>query len=351
MDWKNFLKENNFRVIGKYLVGNFPSQRSSVPLLVIDTEKNTYTDLREGRGGTIDDLIHQLKLEERPRLSLAETEKPVETDEDKRYKAILADAEVYYKNNLSKGAAKYLDDRGFSLDDYSFGYAGSYGDKLYKYLIKHGHNREDILETKLCRLKDDRPVDVFWKRLMIPIKDAYGDTVAFGGRILEKSDDVPKYINSPESVIFKKRELLFGYDRAKSTECTSYILCEGYMDVLKMHQAGFTNTVAALGTALTQEQCQLLKNKTRVYIMQDNDVAGICASIKAIPLLQKMGFDVRRVILPSPYKDPDEFLREKGRDELADIIRKESLSGEKFMIDNLGDVKKAVNYIAHISDR
>lgn len=350
MDWKEFLRDNGFRVKDNYLVGRFPSQRSSVPLLVIDTEKNTYTDLREGRGGSIDDLIRQLRIEESPVLSLDVPDRPPDTDEEKRYKAILADAGVYYKNNLSKGAAEYLKDRGFSLEDYDFGYAGSYGDKLYRYLIKQGHNKEDILETKLCRLKDNRPVDVFWKRLMIPIKDSYGDIVAFGGRILEKNDDVPKYINSPESIIFKKRELLFGYDIAKTAECTSYILCEGYMDVLKMQQAGFINAVAALGTALTQEQCQLLKNKKKVYIMQDNDQAGINASIKAIPMLQHMGFEVKRVILPEPYKDPDEFLKERGRDELAELIHN-CPDAINFMMTHLGDVKKVVEYITYISER
>ena len=350
MDWRKFLMENGFKVHGKYLIGRFPYQRSSVPLLIIDTEKNTYSDLREGRGGKIDDLIHQLKMEEPPVLDIKSPGRPSETDEMKRYKAILSDAGEFYKNNLNKRAAQYLKDRGFSLKDYDFGYAGSYGDKLYKYLIKQGHNKEDIFETKLCRLKDDKPIDVFWKRLMIPIKDSYGDTVAFGGRILEKNDDVPKYINSSESVIFRKRELLFGYDIAKTAECTSYILCEGYMDVLKMHQAGFINAVASLGTALTPEQCQLLKNKTKIYIMQDNDQAGINASIKAIPMLQHMGFEVHRVILPTPYKDPDEFLKEKGREELAEIIH-DSPDAKQFMIAHLDDIRKVVDYITYISDR
>ena len=322
-----------------------PFSASSVPLLVIYPD-NTFADLSTGIKGDEEEFMRRLGIISKPVFSLEPAEKREETEEVKRYKKIMASAWEFYTDQLGKEhgkeAVEYLERRGFEK---GFGYTGKYVNSLYTYLSRKGYGKEDILNLKLCREKDGKVHDTFIKRVMIPIRDMYGDIVAFGGRIIEDTGEYPKYINSAESPIFSKRELLFGYDTARTAECNSYILCEGYMDVLSLHQAGFINAVGTLGTALTEQQCMLMKNKQKVYVMYDSDEAGIQASLRAVPMLQNMGFIVKRIELDD-CKDPDEILKKKGKDAFIERFRA-SVDGTEYMLRHLPK-EKAADYLCSL---
>ena len=324
-----------------------PFSASKVPLLVINQD-NTFVDLSTGIKGDEEEFFRRLDVISKPVYSLEPAEKKEESEDIKRYKEIMAAAWEFYTDQISKDhgdqAVKYLDTRGFETD--GFGFTGKYVNSLYKHLIKSGYKKEDIFALKLAREKEGKFYDTFIKRVMIPIRDSYGDIVAFGGRIIEDTSEYPKYVNSAESPIFSKRELLFGYDVARTAECNSYILCEGYMDVLSLHQAGFINAVGSLGTALTEQQCMLMKNKQKIYVMYDSDEAGIQASIRAIPMLQGMGFLVKRIDLHD-YKDPDEILKKKGRETFIERF-KASIDGTEYMLQHLSK-EKAVEYLCNIA--
>lgn len=236
----------------------------------------------------------------------------------------------YFKWQLKKsGDAKtYLKSRGFEESD-EFGYAGSYGNELYRYLRAEGVDEEIILSSGLVRASENKGiVDLFWDRIIVPIRNIDGYIVAFGGRTIKESKC--KYINTPETEVFKKGENLFMYNEARNADCDSFILCEGYMDVLTMHKHGFTNAVASLGTSLTEYQTILLQAKPHVYIMYDMDEAGIKASLRAIPMLKN---EMVKVTSLRPFKDPDEFLREKEKGQMVLRIY-ESRESKDFIKDN-----------------
>ena len=323
-----------------------PFSTSVLPLLVLDREKDTFFDLESGAKGDVKEFIRRLSLISPPVFSLDPLQREKETEDILLYKDIMRASWEYYREKLEEKqgekARGYLEGRGFGTED--FGYSGDYG--LYKHLIGKGYREEDIRDLKLVREKDGKLYDVFMKRVMIPIKDACGDIVAFGGRVLEETEEFPKYINSAETPIFSKRDMLFGYDVARTVECNSYILCEGYMDVLALHRAGIANAVACLGTALTEKQCELMKNKERVYVMYDSDTAGVQASLRAIPMLQGMSFSVRRIELEG-FKDPDELLRKEGKEAFIERF-KASIDGTEYMISHLS-MDKAVEYLCSLS--
>ncbi len=338
---------------GKYLVGISPFSDSKLPLLVVDVENQTFADLSTGINGDIIDLLINLYgVSKKTAEEMVNKRNISPNPEEKILKDICRDTAEYYKSRMNKVAGEYLRNRGFDDEDIKnigFGYADRYGANLYKELIRK-YKKEDILKSGVCKLdKEGKVTDLFWKRIIIPIKNSSGEIVAFGGRVLD--DGTPKYINSPESPIFKKRELLYGYDIAKDIQCKAYIICEGYMDVLSLHKAGLTNAVASLGTALSMTQCELLKNKKRVYVLYDTDQAGRRASEKAIPMLEKAGLNTK-VIDYRPAKDPDEFIKTYGLDRLKERFR-EAEEGERYLVKNMieEDVKKAVNYLSSMNVR
>lgn len=339
---------------GKYLVGVSPLGNSKLPLLIVDSENGTFTDLSTGKSGNAVDLYAALKgcsKDTAERLVSGGKETPV-SEEEKILKEIIKESNSFFKINIkkSKEAREYLYGRGFTdedIEEFEFGYASDYGQNLYRHLLK-SYSKELILKSGVCKLdKKGKIVDLFWKRVIIPIKNSEGEVVAFGGRVLD--DGTPKYINSPESPIFQKRKLLYGYDVAKDIKCNAYIICEGYMDCISLHKIGLTNAVASLGTALTKSQCELLTNKKRVYVLYDTDTAGVNAMKKAIPLLENIGLETR-VIDYKPCKDPDEFIKERGKEEFIARI-KESKAGEKALIHLLvkDDLEKAVKYLNNMN--
>ena len=162
--------------------------------------------------------------------------------------------------------------------------------------------------------------DKFWNRVMFPIMDVNNRVIGFGGRVM--GDAKPKYLNSPETMIFDKSRNLYGLNRARSSKKPYFLLCEGYMDVISLHQAGFSNAVASLGTALTPGHASLIKRYVQeVYLTYDSDEAGTKAALRAVPILRDVGITAR-IIRMEPYKDPDEFIKNLGAEAFEERIQK-----------------------------
>ena len=235
-------------------------------------------------------------------------------------------AAFYYKMLRSKEgeqAMAYFTKRELTADTlhkFGLGCTNKYSDSLYKYLRSKGYDDEILKDSGLITIDEKRGGhDKFWNRAMFPIFDANGKVVAFGGRVMGEGE--PKYLNSPETEIFNKSRTLFGLYFARKTRREQFILCEGYMDVISLHQAGFDNAVASLGTALTEGHAGMLKRYVKdVYLSYDSDGAGQKAALRAIPILKNAGISCK-VINMSPYKDPDEFIKALGAEEYEKRIQ------------------------------
>ena len=201
-----------------------------------------------------------------------------------------------------------------TMQKFGLGYSDQYSDDLYRYLRKKGYDDDILKDSGLITINEVRGGhDKFWNRAMFPIMDVHNRVIGFGGRVM--GDGEPKYLNSPETRIFDKSRNLYGLNIARTTRKNQLLLCEGYMDVIALHQAGFDNAVASLGTALTSGHANLLKRYTKeVYLTYDSDGAGVKAALRAIPILKEVGI-VTKVINMRPYKDPDEFIKALGAEE------------------------------------
>ncbi len=230
----------------------------------------------------------------------------------------------YYQLRSENGAQamKYLKDR--ALDDetirrFGLGYSNKYSNDLYKYLKSKGISDELLAQSGLMNVDEKRGMyDKFWNRVIFPIMDVNGRVIGFGGRVM--GDGKPKYLNSPETKVFDKSRNLYGLHIARSARKKNLLVCEGYMDVISMHQAGFTNAVASLGTALTSRHASLLRRYTEeVILTYDSDEAGVRAALRAIPLLKEAGISAK-VLSMKPYKDPDEFIKAEGAEAFQERI-------------------------------
>lgn len=230
----------------------------------------------------------------------------------------------YYQLRQKSGQAAYEYLKGRELSDetirkFGLGYSSRYNNALYQYLKKEGYSDQLLKETGLITMEEKGGAyDKFWNRVMFPIMDSNHRVIGFGGRVM--GDAKPKYLNSPETRIFDKSRNLYGLNFARSSRKPNMIICEGYMDVIALHQAGFNQAVASLGTALTVQQSILLKRYTNeVLLTYDSDEAGTKAALRAIPLLKEAGLSVR-VINMKPYKDPDEFIKARGTEAFQERI-------------------------------
>lgn len=225
------------------------------------------------------------------------------------------------KSPRGKVGYDYLTGRGLTDETilhFGLGFAGQGGGELYQYLKKEGYSDQILKETGLFKMDERGVYDKFWNRVMFPIMDVNNRVIGFGGRVM--GDAKPKYLNSPETKIFDKSRNLFGLNYAKRGKRNNMILCEGYMDVIALHQAGFTNAVASLGTAFTEQQANLIRRYTdEVLLTYDSDGAGVKAAMRAIPMLRRAGI-TGKVIHMEPYKDPDEFIKNLGADEFEKRI-------------------------------
>lgn len=208
-----------------------------------------------------------------------------------------------------------------TMQKFGLGYSDQYSDDLYKYLRSKGYDDEILKETGLVTIDEVRGGhDKFWNRAMFPIMDVHNRVIGFGGRVM--GDGEPKYLNSPETKIFDKSRNLYGLNIARSTRKNQLLLCEGYMDVIALHQAGFDNAVASLGTALTSGHASLLKRYTNeVYLTYDSDGAGVKAALRAIPILKEVGITTK-VINMRPYKDPDEFIKRLAHRSMRSVSKR-----------------------------
>ena len=229
-------------------------------------------------------------------------------------------------------AYEYLRNRGLSdetINNFGLGFAGRYSDALYKHLKGLGHSDDELYKSGLFNFSERGASDKFWDRVIFPIMDYRSRVVAFGGRIMSKAENAPKYLNSPETELFIKSENIYGIQLARKTKEKFFLLCEGYMDVIALHQAGFNNAVASLGTSLTERQARKIKSYTdEAIITYDSDGAGQKAALRAIPILKNAGLTVR-VLDMKPYKDPDEFILNLGAEEYRKRIES-SVNGFDF---------------------
>ena len=289
---------------------------------------NVITFLRNYENLTFPEAVEQLAsragiaLPTR-QMSQAERER---ADRRSRLLTVHKDAAVYYykmlRSEYGKDAYAYFKERGLSDDtmrSFGLGYAGKRPGELYKYLKSKGYEDDILKDSGLVTPDKERGArDKFWNRAIFPIMDANSKVIAFGGRVMGEGE--PKYLNSPETMIFDKSRTLYGLHVAKKTRRKEMILCEGYMDVIALHQAGFDNAVASLGTSLTSGHAALLKRYTGdVYLSYDSDGAGKKAALRAIPILREAGI-VCRVINMEPYKDPDEFIKALGKESYEERI-------------------------------
>ena len=270
-------------------------------------------------------------------------------------------AAKFYHANLykptSKEAQNYIKKRKLdnrTLKSFLIGYSGTF-DELYRVLKSKGYTEEEILASSLVNKSDNgRFIDRFRRRLMIPIQDTTGRFIAFGGRVLD--DSKPKYINSPENIVYSKGRNLFGLNIAKKGDTKKLIIVEGYMDAISLYQRGITNVVASLGTALTEQQGRLLrKNSEQVIIGYDADGAGQAATLRGLEILQNMGCDIR-VLQIYGAKDPDEFVIKYGPERFQKCVDnaislvefKVKILKQGLNLENVNDKIKFLNEVAKI---
>lgn len=255
-----------------------------------------------------------------PEAQYSEESKKKNEQRDRLF-AINKDAATYYfrllRSPRGRRGMDYFRQRQLSdetLNRFGLGFADGADSDLVAYLRKRGYADEDILLSGVAAFDEKRGLhDKFWNRVMYPIMDVTNRVIGFGGRVM--GDGKPKYLNSPETPIFDKSHNLYGLNLAKRSRCGYFILCEGYMDVIAMHQAGFSQAVASLGTSFTEGQAQILKRYVpTVLLSYDSDGAGVKAAMRNIGILNSAGLTGKVVDL-RPYKDPDEFMKGAGKEE------------------------------------
>ena len=359
---------------GRNYFGLCPFHNEKSPSFSVSPDKQIFHCFGCGVGGNVITFVSQIEglnfvetvqmLAERANIQLPTLQNNGDTQreilKDKVYKVNEFTAE-YYHQNLYKPQAKmaqeYVKKRQLTnetLKSFRIGFSGKF-DELYKELKKQGFQEQEILESGLVN-KNERGqyIDRYRNRLMFPICDARGRVIAFGGRVLD--DSKPKYINSPENVVYSKGRHLFGLNVAKKGDTKKLLIVEGYMDVISLHQRGITNVVAPLGTALTEQQGWLLrKNSEQIILSFDSDDAGIKAKLRAIDILQNMGCDLR-VIQLEGAKDPDEYILKYGNirfqnavDKAFSVVEfKVKILKKELNLDNTNDKIKFLNEIAKL---
>ena len=244
----------------------------------------------------------------------------------------------YYQMKQPQGKAAYdyfhlkrgLADE--TIVHFGLGYSNKTSDDLYRYLKGKGYEDSFLKDTGLVTLEERGGRDKFWNRVMFPIMDVNNRVIGFGGRVM--GDGEPKYLNSPETKLFDKSRNLYGLNYARLSREGYLLICEGYLDVISLHQAGFTNAVASLGTAFTSQHANVLKRYTdQVILTYDSDGAGVKAALRAIPILKEVGMSIK-VLNMKPYKDPDEFIKNMGAEAFRQRI-KEAKNSFLFEVDVL----------------
>ena len=325
---------------GSSYFGLCPFHNEKSPSFSVSPSKQMYYCFGCGAGGNVITFVMEYEnatfqeavkmLADRAGVNLPEMEYTEEARRKESRRARLLEvqkeaAKYYYymlRSPRGKTGYQYLSGRQLSeetMKRFGLGYADGAGSDLTAYLRSKGYSDELINESGLTAFDERRGMhDKFWNRVMFPIQDSNHRVIGFGGRVM--GDAKPKYLNSPETMIFDKSRNLYGLNFARTSRKGNIILCEGYMDVIAMHQAGFTQAVASLGTAFTAGQAGLLKRYTEeVILAYDSDGAGVNAALRAIGILRETGMR-GKVINMKPYKDPDEFVKNMGADAFQERI-------------------------------
>ena len=326
---------------GSSYFGPCPFHNEKSPSFSVSPHKQMYYCFGCGEGGNVISFLMKYEnytfieamevLADRAGIELPKMEYSKEAKQEKDLKTkiieINTEAAKYYhyllRSERGKLAYNYLSGRKLSDETilrFGLGYSDKYSDNLYKYLKNKGYNDSELKETGLFTYDEKRGVnDKFWNRVMFPIMDANNRVIAFGGRVM--GDGKPKYLNSPETKVFDKSRNLYGLNVARSSRKDYMLICEGYMDVISLHQAGFNNAVAALGTAFTSRHASLIKRYVKEVVLTfDSDEAGIKAALRAIPYLRDVGLSIK-VLSMKPYKDPDEFIKAMGKEAYEERIK------------------------------
>ena len=329
---------------GSSYFGLCPFHNEKTPSFSVTPGKQMYYCFGCGAGGNVFNFIMEYEnytfgealkhLADRAGVELPHIEYSKEVREKAQERAELLEINkqaaqyFYYQLRTEKSAQgyQYLTGRGLSeetMRKFGLGYSDKFGGGLYQFLKSKGYGDDRLRESGLFNVDERHGMyDKFWNRVIFPIMDVNNRVIGFGGRVM--GDGKPKYLNSPETKIFDKSRNLYGLNVARTTRRKYLILCEGYMDVISMHQAGFTNAVASLGTALTSGHASLLKRYTQeVLLLYDSDEAGVRAALRAIPILREAGVNSRVVNL-RPYKDPDEFIKNLGAEAFEERLEQAS---------------------------
>lgn len=326
---------------GANYFGLCPFHNEKSPSFSVSPGKQMYYCFGCGEGGNVISFVMKYEnysfieavqmLASRAGIELPQVTRSKEEKEnaDKRSQILtintLAAKFYYYMLKSEKGALAYHYLRGRELSDntitgFGLGYSDKYSDSLYKYMKSKGYKDDILKETGLFTFEEKGVHDKFWNRVMFPIMDVNNKVIAFGGRVM--GDGKPKYLNSPETKIFDKSRNLYGLNIARTSRKDYLLICEGYMDVISLHQAGFNNAVAALGTSFTSGHASLIKRYTKEVVLTfDSDGAGIKAALRAIPILREAGLSIK-VLSMKPYKDPDEFIKALGPEAYEERIEK-----------------------------
>ena len=359
---------------GRNFFGLCPFHKEKSPSFSVSPDKQIFHCFGCGVGGNVIHFISKIEildfkdtieyLADRAGIELPKTENEQFNQrqilKDKVYK-INEETARFYHENLYKPTAKeaqnYVKERKLNnatLKSFLIGYSGTYNE-LYKHLRSKGFSDNEILASSLVN-KNDRGqfIDRFRRRLMIPILDVRGKVIAFGGRVLDNS--LPKYINSPENIVYSKGRNLFGLNVAKKGDLKKVVIVEGYMDAISLYQRGITNVVASLGTALTESQGRLLrKYAEQIIISYDSDSAGQAATLRGLEILRNLGCDVR-ILQMEGAKDPDEYVIKYGTgrfnlliDNAISLVEfKVKVLKNKFDLDNTNDKIKFLQEIAKV---
>lgn len=327
---------------GSSYFGLCPFHNEKSPSFSVSRDKQMYYCFGCGAGGNVFTFIMEYEnysfsealkfLADRAGVELPAEEYSKEAKARADMRATLLEinklaAKYFYaqlKSQNGKIAYDYLKNRELSeetITAFGLGYSNKYSNDLYKYLQAKGYSDDLIVKAGLANVDEKNGIyDKFWNRVMFPIMDANNRVIGFGGRVM--GDGKPKYLNSPETMIFDKSRNLYGLHRARTSRKSYFLICEGYMDVISLHQAGFTNAVASLGTALTTGHASLIKRYVNeVLLTYDSDEAGTKAALRAIPILKEAGITAK-VIRMDPYKDPDEFIKNLGAAAFEERIAK-----------------------------
>ncbi|MCR5304423.1 MAG: DNA primase [Lachnospiraceae bacterium] len=330
---------------GSNLVGLCPFHNEKTPSFTVSPNKRMFYCFGCGVGGNVISFVMRYEnmdfqealkyLAERGGVTLPESRYSREDREKSEHRQLMLDANreaavFYYKNLYSpKGikGLKYLKEERRLSDEtikkFGLGFSEITDSSLVKHLKTKGFADKVLIDAGLALFDEKRGLrDRFWNRVMFPIMDMHRKVIGFGGRVM--GDSKPKYLNTSESPIFDKSRNLFGLNYARGSRANNFIICEGYMDVISMHQAGFDQAVASLGTAFTNEHAAMLeritqKAKKKILLAYDSDGAGVNAALRAIDMLRDVGI-MPRVINMKPYKDPDEFIKNLGPEEFQKRI-------------------------------